>query len=112
MTGGPNVLAIRCHGRNRNPATRTRCFAGLPTGSIMNCISGAMASPHPIRNVIRDGTKIALRPLYAYFTRPNTMTSTRRFSARPSSVLLLAIGIDSPAPTGTILLASTPAPAR
>ena len=56
--------------------------------------------------VTNDGE--ARRLAYCDLRRPNTSTSTRRFSALPSGVLLLAIGIRSPAPTASILLPSAP----
>jgi len=43
-----------------------------------------------------------------YFPRPVTSTTTRRFFARPAAVALSAIGLSSPIPITSILLASTP----
>ena len=44
-----------------------------------------------------DGNRLVLAQP-PHFSTPITSTSTRRFFARPSSVLLSAIGLASPAP--------------
>jgi hypothetical protein len=79
-------------------AAKQRCRQVLFRNSADKCVSSAHSMPW---NAGPDHSSSSNDPL-------RTRNSTRRFSARPSSVALVATGCDSPRPSTVVAVAGIP----